>query len=541
MKKMTWALAGFFVLALILGGCGKSSGTAGGAQGAEQRLVFALQSVPDGLDPGITNNSFSAPFLFNLFDGLITYDQDNNIVPALAESWTIGGDGTVYTFKLRPGLKWSDGSPLTANDFVYSYFRVLDPKTTAQNSIMFTDFIKGAAEYFEGTGPREAVGIAAPDERTLVLTIKEPAPYFLGILGMWVFFPVKQQVVESAGEHWTLSADTFVSNGPFKVREIRMNESYTLVKNEHYWNAANVKLQELVFRYILEPSTALTALEAGQIDGLRNPPAAEIPRLKTESAAFRVVPAFATTYYQINRQVKPLDDVRVRKALAMALDREDLINNVLQSPYSPAFGLVSPGYALNGVDFKDKRPSYGLSSKADVEGARKLLAEAGYPDGQGFPVIQLSYYTNATVKLVVEAMQEMWKKNLNISAEISNQEWGVYYEGVQNMKYQIGAMGWGGDYQHPMTFLTVITSNNPTNSTSFKNPEYDALVAAAQREVDEQKAFAIMQQAEDIAMNDMAILPVYHSSNVFMLAPHVKGVFMTPLANLYFKDASIER
>jgi oligopeptide transport system substrate-binding protein len=513
---------------------------ASGSEGA-QKIVFALQNIPDGLDPGITNNSFASPLLFNLFEGLVTYDKDNNIIPGLAERWTISSDGTAYTFNLRRGLKWSDGSPLTAGDFAYSYFRVLDPKLGGQFSVMLTDFIKGAAEYYEGTGSREQVGITAPDDNTLVLTLKGPTPFFLGILGMWTFSPVKQAVVERDPERWTLSAATFVSNGPFKVSEIKLGESVTVAKNEHYWNAANVKLEEIQFRYILEPATALTALEAGQIDGLRTPPPSETSRLKSSSNAFQAVPSFATTYYLVNRNVKPLDDVRVRKALSMAIDREEIITNVLQSSDSPAFGIVSPGYVLNGKDFRDDRPAYGLSANADVAGAQRLLAEAGYPNGEGFPTIQLSYYTDRTVRSIVEVMQQMWKKNLNINAEISVQEWAVYYEGVQRMDYEIGAMGWGGDYLHPMTFLTTMTSNNPTNFTSYRNAQYDALVASAQMEVDPEKAAAIMKQAEDMAMDDVAVLPLYHRSITFMMAPHVKGYYMTPLSDLYLRDAYVER
>ncbi|MDR0629967.1 MAG: peptide ABC transporter substrate-binding protein [Treponema sp.] len=543
MKKAVMWITGLLLLSLGFSACGgrtAETGSAAQPQAKAQKIVFALQNVPDGLDPGITNNSFAAPFLFNLFEGLITYDKDNNIIPALAESWTISDDGTIYTFRLRQGLKWSDGSPLTAHDFVYSYFRVLDPKIAAQYSVMFTDFIKGADEYYNGAGSRDQVGISAPDDTTLILTLKGPTPFFLGILGMWTFSPVKQAVVDQDPERWTLSANTFVSNGAFKVSDIKLGESVTAVKNEYYWDTANVRLEEIVFRYILEPATALTALESGEIDGLRFPPASETARLKSQSDAFQSVPSFATTYYLINRNVKPFDDVRVRKALSMAIDREDIINNVLQSSDTPAFGLVSPGYVLNGRDFRDGRPNYGLSVTADVEGARKLLAEAGYPDGQGFPPIQLSYYTDRTVRSIVEAMQQMWKKNLNINAEISTQEWAVYYDAVQRMDYQIGAMGWGGDYLHPMTFLTTMTSNNPTNITSYSAPRYDILVAEAQMEVDPVKAVALMQEAEDMAMDDVAILPLYHRSIVFMMAPHVKDYYMTPLANLYFRSAYVE-
>jgi oligopeptide transport system substrate-binding protein len=358
---------------------------------------------------------------------------------------------------------------------------------------------------------------------------------------MWCFFPVKQAVVEKDPDRWTLSPSTFVSNGPFKVSDIKLGESITAVKNPNYWNAANVKLEEIVFRYILENSTALSALEAGQIDGLRTPPVSEISRLRYDSDAFQAVPSFATTYYLINRNVKPFDDVRVRRALSMAIDRQAIIQNVLQSPETPAFGIVSPGYVLDGKDFRDNRSTYGLSATANVAEAQRLLSEAGYPNGQGFPTVQLSFYTDRTVQLVVEALQQMWKQNLNINVSVSNQEWGVYYEGIQNMNYQIGAMGWGGDYLHPMTFLTTMTSNNPTNFTSYKNAQFDALVAQAQTEVDAQKAVTIMQQAEDLAMNDIAILSLYHRSITFMMAPHVKGYHMSPLAMLFFKNAYVEK
>jgi oligopeptide transport system substrate-binding protein len=539
-KKVMWAGC-FLILAAGLVFAGGARDRKSAAGGSAQKIVFALQNVPDVLDPGITSNSFASPFLLNLFEGLITYDMNNNIVPALAESWAISADGTVYTFKLKRGLKWSDGSPLNARDFVYSYFRVLDPKVGSNYSVMFTDFIKGAAEYYGGTGLREQVGITAPDDNTLVLTLKGPTPFFLGILGMWTFSPVKQAVVEKDPERWTLSASTFVSNGPFKVSDIKLGESVTVVKNEHYWNAANVRLEEIQFRYILEPATALTALEAGQIDGLRTPPASETARLKSGSDAYQSVPSFGTTYYLINRNVKPFDDVRVRRALSMAIDRQEIITNVLQSSDTPAFGFVSPGYVLNGRDFREGRPNYGLSATADVAGARRLLAEAGYPEGRGFPTIQLSHYTDRNVRNVVEVLQQMWKQNLNLNIEVSNQEWAVYYAGVQRGDYEIGAMGWGGDYLHPVTFLNVMTSGNPSNYTSYKNAEYDALVAAAQTEVDPAKAVEIMQKAEDLAMNDIAILPLYHRSVIFMMAPHVKGYYMTPLSHLFFRDAYVER
>ncbi|GHV00292.1 peptide ABC transporter substrate-binding protein [Spirochaetia bacterium] len=537
MKKIVTLSA--VLLALAFTACGNSGSTTKPA-GTQQRIVFSLQSVPDGLDPGVTNNSFASPLLFNLFEGLITYDRNNNIVPGLAESWTISPDGTVYTFKLRPNLKWSDGSTLDANDFVYSYLRILDPKTLAQNANMFTDYIVGAEAFYEGTGPKENVGIRAPDPNTLEITLKEPTSFYLGILGTWAYFPVQQATVEKSPDRWTLSASTYISNGPFKVTDIKLDESVTVAKNENYWNAANVKLEEIVFRYILEPTTALTALEAGQVDGVRTPPTAELSRLRS-GPFFQGADTFAITYYLINHKVKPFDDVRVRRAFAMAIDRQAIIANILQSSDAPAYGLVPPGYVVNGVDFTDNRPTYGLGPTANVEGARQLLAEAGYPNGEGFPTVKLSFYSDRMVGAIVEALQQMWKQNLNVNAEVSSQEWAVYFDGILAEDFQIAAMGGSGDYLHPTSFLSMYTSNNILNFHTYKDPRYDALIKQALTESDPVKAVTIMQEAEDLAMNDVADIPIYSRSSVFLMAPHVKGYVMTPLSNLYFRDAYVER
>jgi oligopeptide transport system substrate-binding protein len=204
-------------------------------QPVEQTLTFALQNEPDGLDPGITNNSFASPILLNVFEGLVVYDEDNNIVGGSAESWDISDDGLTYTFNLRDNLRWSDGSPLTAQDFVYSYLRVLDPNLGAQYTEMITDYIVGADEYYAGTGNAASVGISAPNDSTLVLTLKQPTAFFLGILGMWVYSPVQEATVTANGDQWTLSADTYVSNGPFRMEKITFGEGYELVKNEYYW------------------------------------------------------------------------------------------------------------------------------------------------------------------------------------------------------------------------------------------------------------------------------------------------------------------
>ena len=572
-KKLSLLMAVLMASSVILSACGgsSSSGAAAGsadsapsseasvsatgaktpAASGEQKIIFALHNEPDSIDPGITDNTFAIPILFNTFEGLVSYDTENNIVPADAETWEISDDGLTYTFHLREGLKWSDGTPLTAQDYVYSIKRVVTPATGAKYSYMVTDYVKGAAEYYDllgsGTADEAAIaaaeanlGVSAPDDQTLVITLNDTVPYFLGILAMWTYAPVQQATVETNGDSWTQSPDTFICNGPFKVTEMKFGEGLTLVKNENYWDAANVKLEEVTYRYILDMSTALSAFESGEIDGMMSVPSADLPRLKTESDALSIWPAFGTTYYLINNNVEPLNDPLVRKALNLAIDRTALIDNVMQSTDTPALALVGPGYAVDGVDFTEGRSDFGLSATANVEEAQQLLAEAGYPNGEGFPTLRLGYYTDTVVKKVAEAMQQMFKQNLNIDLEITTEDWAVYYESIQAGDYDIAAMGWGADFLNPISFLPLFETGSTQNYTGYSNPEYDALVEQAKTEPDAQKAMELMQQAEALMMEDYPFIPVFFRSYPMMMQTYVKGWARSPLNYFYLKDAYVE-
>ena len=357
---------------------------------------------------------------------------------------------------------------------------------------------------------------------------------------MWVYSPVNEATVKAKGDKWTLSADSFVSNGPYKMQKITFGEGYELVRNEYYWNAANVKLDKVNFRFIPDPSTALVALEQGDIDGQWEVPSADLPSLKASSDALQIIPSYGTTYYEINCSKAPYDDPKVRQALAMALDRRALIENVLQSTDEAAFSLIAPGYSVNGVAYDADRSDFGLSATADVAGARALLAEAGYPGGKGFPTLELSYYTNETVKTIVEAMQQMWQENLGIKVNVSTEEWAVYYENIQALNYDVGAMGWGADYMHPMTFFPLRLSDGVGNNSGYASAEYDSLVKQAQAETDPMEAMKLMRAAEDVLMADMPLIPLYYRSSPKMMAPYVKGWYITPLNNMYLSGAYIQ-
>ena len=560
-KKLTLLLALCLVCTGVFAGCGSKEEKAEAPQtiddieGEEaeapaeeageaaladaQEMVFVLNNEPDTIDPTITNNSFATPFLINCFEGLVTYDENGEVVPGNAESWECNDDLTVYTFHLRDGLKWSDGSPLTANDYVYSALRVLDPATGAQYVNMISDYVVNGTEYYAGTASAEEVGVKALDDLTLEFTLVAPCPYFVDLVSMWVYVPVQEATVEANGDKWTASADTYIGNGPFKVTEIKMGESYVLEKNENYWDAENVTLDKLTYRYILDVSTALTAYENGEVDGVRTIPSSDMARLKAENAGVQTVGSYGTVYYDINCSKEPYDNPLVRKALCLAIDREALINNVAQLDAQPAFSFYAPGYVVDGKDLTEGRSDFGLSANADVEAAQAALAEAGYPNGEGFPTVQLSFYSDDNVKKIAEAIKEMWEQNLGIKVEVSSADWAVFYDAVQNGNYEVAAMGWSADYVNPMSFLPLLYTDDVTNNSFYSNPDYDAIVDQVKAEKDPSKFAELVKQADELVSADYPVLPLYYKSNNYLIKDYIQGVYMTSSSNLYFKNAKV--
>ena len=361
MKKLV-SLALACALCLGLTACGgKDPGNIGDVSSAApsaapsveatgaQELTFVLSNEPDGIDPTVTNNSFAQCILANCFEGLVTYDATGSIVGGAAETWDISDDGLVYTFHLRDGLKWSDGSDLTAEDFVYSLQRVLTPATTAQYVSMVTGYVKNAQEFYDGTATADELGVKAVDAQTLEITLIQPTSFFIDLVSMWCYDPVQKATIEANGDRWTAAADTYICNGPFKMTQLKMGEGYVLEKNENYWDAANVSLEKLTFRFILDSATALTAYESGEVDGIRSIPTADYARLKAAGAGIQTVPNYGTVYYNINCAKAPYDNVLVRKALNLAIDRQALIDNVVQLNATPAYSFLAPGYSVGGL------------------------------------------------------------------------------------------------------------------------------------------------------------------------------------------------
>ena len=504
-----------------------------------QELTFILSNEPDGIDPNVTNNSFAVPFLVNCFEGLVTYNEAGEVVPGNAESWDINDDLTVFTFHLRDGLKWSDGSDLTAQDYVYSALRVLTPDTAAQYLNMYTDYVVGAQEYYDGEGSAEDVGVKALDDKTLEFTLMAPCPYFIDLVSMWVFNPVQEATIEANGDKWTASAETYVSNGPFKVTEMNMGESIVVEKNENYWDAENVTIEKITFRYVLDTAKALEAYENGEADGARSIPSGDVARLRAQKAGVQIAPSYGTVWYDINCAKEPFDNVLVRKALNLAIDRNALITNVAQVDAIPAYSFLATGYVVDGKDITEGRSDFELAPEAQPEAAQEALAEAGYPNGEGFPTLQLSYYSDDNVKKIAEALAEMWKQNLGIEVEVSSAEWAVFYDSVQAGDYDVAAMGWSADYLNPMSFMPLLYTGDVTNNVFYSNPDYDAVVDQIKTEKDPAAFAELVIQADDIASSEYPVLPLYYKSNTYLLKDYVQGVYMTASGNYYFKDAKV--
>lgn len=509
--------------------------TTGWAMAAGE-LTYVVNNESAKYDPGTTAETFAAPIIGNTFEGLVRFDKAGEVVPALAESWDVSEDGLHYTFHLRDA-KWSDGKPVVAGDFVYAWTRVLDPATGAMNSAMLYPIV-GAEKHYADAGKGD-IAIAAPDDKTLTFTLKARVPYMMQLLTYSTFFPVRKDVVEADPDGWTRNPATFIGTGPFRVTEFNTGKSVVFEKNPNYYDADAVSLDKLTFRLIPDPATALAAMEAGDVDGIEAVPAPEIPRLSVESDAFMVVPALGTTYAFFNPAQKPFDDVRVRKALSMAIDREEIVEFVLQSADIPALGLVPPGMIVDGQEFTEGRDDFGLAPTAQVDAAKALLAEAGYPDGKGFPETVFMTYSSPPIEKLLEAIQQMWKKNLNIDVKIEASEWQVYYPEIQKVQYQIAQMGWGADYPYPTTFLDNFITGSPNNLANWSNAEYDADMAASKATGDAAESLKDMRAAEAVLMNQHIILPEYHRNNYMMMSPKVTGFWRSALNVPYFRDAKI--
>lgn len=534
------------VLAMTLGfsvliGCGSGAGSSASANA----ITYNLNSDPKTLDPALNQAVDSSIVMANLFVGLCKLDENDKAIPGVAESWDVSEDGLKYTFHLRDS-KWSNGDSVTAQDFEYAWKRVLNPATAAAYAYQM-EYLKGATEYNTGKGSADEVGVKAIDDKTLEVTLAQPCSYFLELTAFPCYYPVNKNVVEG-NESWATKAETYVSNGPFKMTDYRIKDQIVLEKNENYFDTDKVKLDKVTMKLVTETTSAWASYKAGDFDMVNNVPSSETESALADGSA-QAYSALSNYFYVVNLDeekasaidpaaAKALSDVRVRKALNLALDRPAIVNNVTKTGDTPAHGFVPTGMVSEyGKDFAETEY---FKPEGNVEEAKALLAEAGYPNGEGFPTIVLSYNPDDPNQDVAQAVQDMWKKNLGINIELQSQEWKVFQTTRSSGNYELARHAWSGDYTDPMTFLDMWESTSGLNVAKYSNPEYDKLIQAAKVEQDSAKRLEYLHSAEDILMEDMPVIPVYYKVEVKGVKDYLKGVRVSPLGNVYFENAYLE-
>ncbi len=510
-------------------GCGSKSGP--------KYLRYSVGAEPETLDPRKSTGIPESTVQAQLFEGLTTLDAKNNPVPAMAERWEISPDGLMYKFFLRPGIKWSNGDPVTAYDFEYAWKTTLSPELGAKYSYQLF-YIRNGEAFNKGLTTADQVGVKALDDRTLEVRLEKPTAYFLSLTAFHTLYPVPRRIVE-ANPKWAAEPKTLIGNGPFKFTNWIHNSRIELVKNEHYWDAAKVKLPKLDFVLTESGSTEIAMFDNNQIDMGDNAPPAEYPRLKKEGR-LQISPYLGTYFFSFNVNQAPLDNVKVRQALTLAIDRQAIITNVTKGEQRVALAWVPPGLsdADLAIDFRANGGNY--LADADIPTAKRLLTEAGYPDGNGLPTIELIYNTHDVHKAIAEAIQEMWRKNLGVNIRLSNQEWKVFINTRSKGNYQIARHGWIGDYADPMTFLDMFESSSGNNDSQYKNPRFDNLIRLAKSTGNLEIRMKTMHEAEKILMDDAVLAPLYFYTRVTMVKPYVKGYQRSVLGHVYFKEAYVE-
>ncbi len=520
-----------------LPGCGKRE-TLVEAGDRDKVLHIGNGTEPQDLDPDIVTGVQEFHIMMSLLEGLVTEDPvDLHPVPGVAESWDISPDRKVYTFHLRKEARWSNGDPVVAQDFVNGFKRILSPTMGAEYSYMHY-VVKNSEEYNEGKiTDFDQCGYKVIDDHTLQVTLNNATPYFLSLLLHNSWYPVHLPTVAKWGNPYTRGSKwtrpgRYVGNGAFVLAKWRVNDVIEVRKSPTYWDRDRVKLNAIRFYPIESDDTEERAFRAGQLHITYTLPSSKIDTYRTDDPEVLQIGPFLTTYfYRVNVTKPPVNDKRVRRALAMAIDRESIVKDIMKGGEMPAFNLTPPGTGgyVCQAQFKE-----------NVAEAKRLLAEAGYPDGKGMPPVEILYNTLESHRTIAEAIQQMWKTKLGVDARLVNEEWKVYLDSQRSLNYQVCRAGWTGDYNDPNTFLDLLTSGSGNNETGWSNPEYDRLIAQAAATVDPQQRLEVFQKAEALLMDEMPIIPVYFYTRVYLRRPEVKGWYPNVLDNHPFKYMSLE-
>jgi oligopeptide transport system substrate-binding protein len=497
-------------------------------------LLLTDGSEPRTLDPQEAQGVTEHHIISAMIEGLVapSIDDQSKVVPGVADRWEHNEDASVWTFHIGDNRKWSNGEPVTAQDFVFSYKRMLTASFGAEYAENLF-ILKGAEEYYQRKISDFAqVGVKALDNRTLQIELVGPTPYLLTLVLHDSWLPVcpsailKFGKIDTRDSQWTRPGN-YVANGPFLMKSWHPNDVIELVRNPFYWDAQNVKLNGINFYAIENLDTQDRAFQAGQLHKTDQLPLDKVPYYRRKHPEIlRIDPYEGVYFYRMNLARKPLDNPKVRLALNLAVDREAIVKNILREDQKPATGFTPPGMGdyqpLNKVSYDPVR-------------ARQLLAEAGYPNGKGFPSFTIHFNTLESHRAIAEAIQQMWKEILNINVTLENQEWKVYLDTQNSKNYDFSRSAWIGDYMDPVTFLSLWTTGNGNNNTNWGNPKFDGLIGQAARTGDPAKRLALLRDAEDLFLTDLPVVLIYWYTNAYLLEPSVRNWYPLALGNHNYK------
>lgn len=560
-------VAGVGAAALGLAACGGSksgstatSGTAssaGSSTGSVSTAGFTVQygSNPETLDPALNSAVDGGNTIITVFETLLIINENNEAVPGQAESWTTSEDGLTWTFTMRDGLKWSDGTDLNAKDFEYSFKRMADPDTAApyaETCLGMIDGFEEAAGFPDADGnptvePNlDALNVKASDDgKTLTIVLAYPCSYFDKIVAFAAMSPVQKATVEANGDAWCTSPDTYVCNGPFMITEWTPSERIVLTKNPNYvggWDSSKIVSESITLLLLEDSSASFAAYNSGEAQLIKDVPTDEIPSLtKAEDGGDFYVDTILGTYYvSLNLKRDAFKDAKVRRALSLAIDRDYVANTIMQGTYSTADSIVGPGIVDENGYFHDNgnAPYISADYEANLAEAKKLLADAGYPNGEGYPTLEYSTNDAGYHVPLAEYLQQAWS-DLGITLTISKMEWSSFTAARRAGEYDVARNGWVMDYNDPSNMLDLFCSGNGNNDGKYSNPEFDAAIDAS-RVADVSEHFAQLHKAEDILMEDTGCLPIAYYNDYWLQSPALKGTWHSPYGYWYLQYGYIE-
>ncbi len=488
---------------------------------AEVAIPRGNGAEPETLDVHKSSGVPEANIQRDLFEGLVAEAADGALIPGAAARWEVDASATVYTFHLRRDGRWSDGSPVTAHDFVYAFRRALNPDTASDYAFILWP-MKGAEAVSKGLARDPGgLGARALDDYTLELTLKAPTPYFLGMLTHHMAFPVPRAAIEAHGGRWTRPGN-MVSNGPFKLAEWVPQSHLKLVKNQRYRDYGKIAVDAVYYYPTEDTNTELKRFRAGEFDVTSDVPSDQVSWVAENLGdEFHNSPYLGTYYYALNSAAPPFEDnVALRRALALAIDRETLTARVTRAGEIPAYSWVPPGVR----DYRQQPvPEQGMSQGEREALARELYAQAGYSAAKPLAV-EILYNTSENHKKIAVAMAAMWKKTLGVRVSLRNQEWKVYLDSRNQMQFEIARAGWIGDYNDANTFLELMKSDvGQMNPSAYADPEYDRLMKLAEVTADTRARAGLMQEAERLMLSAMPIIPIYFYTTQHMVSRRLTG------------------